>query len=84
MTAGGTNVKVFTTFSLPRRYDWSPGVLHDGILEASLAQGSQYIPMIWGEADLAEERLRDFAWVSDSAPYLLGFNEPNYQGQVKQ
>lgn len=38
--------------------------------------------MIWGEGDLVEERLRDLAWVGDSSPYLLGFNEPNYGSQV--
>ncbi|CAM9623637.1 unnamed protein product, partial [Scytosiphon promiscuus] len=64
-------------------YDWSPGSLADGIFEASQAQGSLYVPMIWGEGDLAEERLRDLAWVGASSPYLLGFNEPNYGSQAK-
>lgn len=41
-----------------------------------------YIPMIWGEGDLTEERLRELSWVGDSSPYLLGFNEPNFGGQV--
>ncbi|CAM9569235.1 unnamed protein product [Ectocarpus sp. 8 AP-2014] len=63
-------------------YDWSPGSLADGILEASLTQGSLYVPMIWGEGDLTEERLRDLAWVGDTSPYLLGFNEPNYGEQA--
>lgn len=71
-------------FSSSSRYDWSPGALADGVLDASLAQGSEYIPMIWGEADLTEERSRHLAWVGDSAPYLLGFNEPNFKApQVK-
>lgn len=38
--------------------------------------------MIWGEGDLKEDRLRDLAWVGDSSPYLLGFNEPNFGEQV--
>ncbi|CAM9852157.1 unnamed protein product [Ectocarpus fasciculatus] len=63
-------------------YDWSPGSLADGILEASLAQGSLYVPMIWGEGDLTEERLRDLTWVGDTSAYLLGFNEPNYGEQA--
>lgn len=65
-----------------RRYDWSPGSLADGILEASLAQDSQYVPMIWGEGDLAAGRLKDLAGIHDISPYLLGFNEPNYGEQV--
>lgn len=52
-------------------------------MEASLTQGSLYVPMIWGEGDLTEERLRDLAWVGDASPYLLGFNEPNYGEQVR-
>ncbi|CAM9665667.1 unnamed protein product [Pylaiella littoralis] len=63
-------------------YDWSPGSLADGIFDASLSQGLLYTPMIWGEGDLTEERLRDLSWVGDSSPYLLGFNEPNYGGQA--
>ena len=78
MWASLTAARVFS------RYDWSPGALADGVFEASLAQGSEYIPMIWGEADLTEERTRHLAWVGDSAPYLLGFNEPNFKApQVK-
>ena len=61
------------------RYDWSPGALADGVFDASLAQGSEYIPMIWGEGALTEERVRHLAWIGDSAPYLLGFNEPNFK-----
>lgn len=64
------------------RYNWSPGDLGEGILDASLAQGSEYIPMIWGEGDLTEQRLSHLSWVSSSAQFLLGFNEPNYDSQV--
>lgn len=64
------------------RYDWSPGALEDGILEASQAQGSQYLPMIWGEGDLTETRLKHLDGIASEAPYLLGFNEPNYATQV--
>lgn len=64
------------------RYDWSPGSLADGVFEASLAQGSQYVPMIWGEGDLAEGRLNDLAGIGNRSPYLMGFNEPNYGAQV--
>lgn len=64
------------------RYDWSPGSLADGIHDASLAQNSLYVPMIWGEGDLTEGRLKDLDWVGGSSPYLLGFNEPNYGHQV--
>eukprot|EP00752_Nemacystus_decipiens_P008859 g7905.t1 len=62
-------------------YDWSPGALTDGILEASMAQNSEYVPMIWGEDDLAEGRLMNLDHDGSIAPYLLGFNEPNYGGQ---
>ena len=66
------------------RYDWSPGALADGVFDASLAQGLVYIPMIWGEQDLSEERVRHLAWIGDNAPFLLGFNEPNFKSpQVK-
>jgi len=66
------------------RYDWSPGSLADGIHEASLAQNSLYVPMIWGEKDLTEARLRDLDFIGDSSSYLLGFNEPNYGHQVTE
>ncbi|CAM9916438.1 unnamed protein product, partial [Laminaria digitata] len=59
-------------------YDWSPGALADGVFDASNAQGSEYIPMIWSGQDLTEERVRNLAWVGVEAPYLLGFNEPNF------
>lgn len=48
----------------------------------SLAQGSEYVPMIWGEGDLTEARLRQLSWVGKNSSYLLGFNEPNYGSQV--
>lgn len=64
------------------RYDWSPGNLEDGIFEASLSQGSEYVPMIWGEGDLTQDRLEKLEWVGDSSKFLLGFNEPNYEHQV--
>lgn len=66
------------------RYDWSPGVLGDGILEASLAQDSEYVPMIWGEGDLTDGRLMNLDRVGDKSRYLMGFNEPNYGTQVLQ
>lgn len=65
------------------RYDWSPGSSPEGIIDASLDQDSEYIPMIWGEKDLTDERLKDLALAGDnSPPYLLGFNEPNFGQQV--
>lgn len=66
------------------RYDWSPAALADGVFEASEAQNSEYLPMIWGEGDLAESRLRNLDTLGHQASYLLGFNEPNYGSQVLQ
>ncbi|CAM9809445.1 unnamed protein product, partial [Ascophyllum nodosum] len=63
-------------------YDWSPGFLEDGILEASFAQGSYYIPMIWGKGDLEEDRLLHISRVGENSSYLLGFNEPNFKYQA--
>lgn len=68
--------------ALCHRYDWSPGQLRDGIFDASIALGAQYVPMIWGEGDLTEERLRTLASVVSTSPYILGFNEPNFGNQV--
>ena len=66
------------------RYDWSPGFLEDGILEASFLQESYYVPMIWGKSDLEEGRLLHISRVGENSSYLLGFNEPNYNSQVTQ
>lgn len=64
------------------RYDWSPGMLDYGVLKVSMAQGSEYVPMIWGEGDLTEARLRHLSWIGKNSSYLLGFNEPNFGSQV--
>lgn len=50
-------------------------------MDASAAQDSEYVPMIWGEGDLAEGRLLNLEQVGHT-PYLMGFNEPNYGTQV--
>ena len=38
--------------------------------------------MIWGEKDVDPLRLENLE-VLDQAPYLLGFNEPNFGAQVR-
>jgi len=53
-------------------YNWDS---NPGILEECFDQlGIQYIPMIWGSTT-------DFSTVYSNSPYLLTFNEPNFQVQ---
>lgn len=66
------------------RYDWSPGIVAADMIEESLSHDIEYVPMIWGEGDLADDRLDHLSLVKDESPYLLGFNEPNFVHQVRE
>jgi Glycosyl hydrolase catalytic core len=54
-------------------YTWGSG--HQGIKSR---HGVQFVPMIWGPADVARATLRQ---ARREGPYLLGFNEPDNAGQ---
>ena len=54
-------------------YTW--GSSHQGIKSP---HGVQFVPMIWGPADVTAATLRQ---VRREGPYLLGFNEPDNAGQ---
>ena len=44
---------------------------------------AEFVPMLWGPANIHTAQWRTNAqwWVSNSAQHLLGFNEPEQQGQ---
>jgi hypothetical protein len=59
-------------------YDW--GVGPPAISQGQLS-GIEWVPMCWGavdQADIADIEAR----ISDSAKFLLGFNEPNFKSQA--
>jgi RNA polymerase sigma factor (sigma-70 family) len=55
-------------------YTWSPR--HDGV---TTPRGAQFVPMIWGAKDVNDSAL---AAAKAAGPYLLGFNEPDLDGQA--
>lgn len=65
------------------RYNWSPGMIDDSITAAQSTSGMYYYPMIWGEQDLDPQRLANLSPLEGQTPTLLGFNEPNFQAQVR-
>lgn len=64
------------------RYNWAPGILDQGVAVAQATSGCEYIPMIWGEKDLTNQRLANLDVLEGQVSSLLGFNEPNFQAQV--
>ncbi len=57
-------------------YNWSPGPDDASVAAVYEKLGVEFVPMIWGEADLKPERV---AMIPASAKHLLGFNEPNFK-----
>jgi hypothetical protein len=55
-------------------YTWS--TTHDGV---SAPAGTQFVPMIWGQNSMSATAL---AQAKAAGPYLLGFNEPDMDGQA--
>ncbi len=44
--------------------------------------GVEFVPMIWGAAELADANLASKIYVGPNTKYLLGFNEPNFTSQA--
>ncbi|CAN0438173.1 unnamed protein product [Ascophyllum nodosum] len=62
-------------------YNWSPAIIPQEVKAAQITSGTEYIPMIWGEKDLTDERLSYLDSLGQCVN-LLGFNEPNFGSQA--